>query len=59
MLLDISLVMLLLVILENFCIFLNALESLETEVPTLEKSIILLDKLWSVGEKIRVEGVFV
>lgn len=47
------------VILENLCIFLKALESLETEVPEFEKSIELLDKLESIGARIKLEGVLV
>jgi hypothetical protein len=47
------------VILENLCIFLKALESLETELPEFEKSIELLDKLESIGIKIKLKGVFV
>jgi hypothetical protein len=56
-LLVIFLVVLAVVILENLCIFLKAPESLDTELPELEKSIELLDRLESIGIKIRLEGV--
>jgi hypothetical protein len=50
---------LLLEILENFCIFLNAFESLVNELPEAEKSTKEFDKFLSVGEKIKLEGTFV
>jgi hypothetical protein len=50
---------LLLEILENFWIFLNALESLVRELPEAEKSTNEFDKFLSVGEKIKLEGTFV
>jgi hypothetical protein len=41
------------VILENFCIFLNASESFEIELPTHEKSMLLSTKELSLGDKIK------
>jgi len=48
----------LLVNLENFCIFLKAFESLEIELPILEKSMLLKLLEFSLGVSNKFMGVF-
>jgi hypothetical protein len=50
---------LLLDILDNLWILLKAFESLEIELPTLEKSMELSDDVVSLGDKIVYAGVFI
>jgi hypothetical protein len=56
--LDKSVAILLLEILDNLWILLKAVESLEIELPTLEKSKILKSEFLLLGDKSKCAGVF-